>query len=364
MTHDITIPSSLRPNIAALCENLSVPMAYESEPIGADGVERHWLWQPDRSTTAFLIAWSAGQPTTLAMDYLASMSDYRLFPYLADCLHVQLTGEAYPDIYTTLDEEWAATAIGDAVAYVKAHLVLEKPYFLSLPLAPLTYVDAQHLAAVAVNAHSATPRIYGYIQHLLSRQLLPTASEADLADAFTPEEEIEVDIPQHQSIGRVRSWHLDGEETWESFSQSDVEMLLALGEQFLHQGRAVESVVLNDLGTLFQEGVGVARDGERAAFWFREAIAQGETLYAPSNLGDLYRKGCAPLPTDLAAAYVAYTLGIAPYAHYRIGQAWEEGWHAAPDLDRAMAWYERAAQEGHHLALKRLGRNAPPSTAE
>lgn len=131
MTHDIILPSLSRPNIATLCESLSVPVAYESESLGDDGVERHWLWQPELSTTAFLIVWSESQPTTLAMDYLASMSDYRLFPYLADCLHVQLTGKAYLDIYQALDEEWMATAIGDAVAYVKAHLVLGKPYFLS-----------------------------------------------------------------------------------------------------------------------------------------------------------------------------------------------------------------------------------------
>ena len=119
-------------------------------------------------------------------------------------------------------------------------------------------------------------------------------------------------------------------------------------------GSRVEGVVLNDLGTLFQEGIGVAQDGDRAAYWFREAIRLGERWYAPSNLGDLYRKGCGTLAPSLTEAFKAYCVSEDPYAHYRIGQAYEEGWTGAPDMDKAMEWYRRAADERHHLAIRRL----------
>ena len=114
--------------------------------------------------------------------------------------------------------------------------------------------------------------------------------------------------------------------------------------------------MLNDIGTLFHEGVGTKIDGEKAVFWFNEALKAGDTLYAPTNLGDLYRKGCGTVAPSLEKAFEAYKKSTDPYAHYRIGQAYEEGWTDKPDREKAMRWYERAAREGHHLAIKRLSR--------
>lgn len=210
------------------------------------------------------------------------------------------------------------------------------------------------LAEYGVSLHSSTPRIYGYIQFLMKQHRMKEATEEELAsDRQLEDQEFTVDVPQHVSIGRVKSWQLDGAETWESFAAEDVRMLLELGEGFRH-GKKVEGVVLNDLGTLFQEGIGVAQDGDRAAYWFREAIRLGERWYAPSNLGDLYRKGCGALAPSLTEAFKAYCVSEDPYAHYRIGQAYEEGWTGAPDMDKAMEWYRRAADERHHLAIRRL----------
>ena len=53
-------------------------------------------------------------------------------------------------------------------------------------------------------------------------------------------------------------------------------------------------------------------------------------------------------------AFKAYSQSIDPYAHYRIGQAYEEGWIGEPQAALAMQWYRKAAEEGHHLAIKRL----------
>ena len=44
--------------------------------------------------------------------------------------------------------------------------------------------------------------------------------------------DVEIDVPQHVSIGRVKSWQTDGTETWESFSREDVDMLLELGKEY------------------------------------------------------------------------------------------------------------------------------------
>ena len=210
------------------------------------------------------------------------------------------------------------------------------------------------LAEVATGLHSSTPRIYGYSQFLMRNQRLKQATDEEFAaDQKLSEQEIMVDVPQHTSIGKVKSWQLDGAETWESYAEEDIKRLLALGELY-KQGKPVDGVVLNDLGTIYQEGIGVKQDGYLAEYWFRQAIAQGDHHYAPSNLGDLYRKGCAMLPASLPQALQAYLLSEDPYAHYRIGQAYEEGWTGTSDIKKAMKWYRIAEKEGHHLAVKRL----------
>ena len=120
-------------------------------------------------------------------------------------------------------------------------------------------------------------------------------------------------------------------------------------------GLQLQGVVLNDIGTIHQEGIGIPMDGEEAIYWFTEAYEAGDTLYAPTNLGDLYRKGCGKVKPNLKKAFEAYLLSTDPYAHYRIGQAYEEGWMGRLDMELAMKWYHKAAEEGHHLAIKRLG---------
>ena len=120
------------------------------------------------------------------------------------------------------------------------------------------------------------------------------------------------------------------------------------------QGKPLHGVVLNDIGTLHQEGVGITTDGESAIYWFKEAYKNGDKLYAPTNLGDLYRKGCGEVKSNLKLAFEAYQLSIDPYAHYRIGQAYEENWTGISDMDLAMKWYRQSAEEGHHLAIKRI----------
>jgi TPR repeat protein len=59
----------------------------------------------------------------------------------------------------------------------------------------------------------------------------------------------------------------------------------------------------------------------------------------------------------LKEAYEAFLLSDDPYAYYRIGQAFEEGWLGEVNPETAMKWYEKSANCGHHLALKRLGKS-------
>ena len=316
----------------------------------------HWYFHREgQSTTLFALNFNREDMYEVSIDNLASYEDLKFFPYLVDSLAKFLNGKMELEkIYEELNEEWIEETIAEEIANLKASLTILPQYFIAQPMDDLCYVSLDALADFGVNLHSSTPRIYGYIQYLMRNHLLPCLN--DWSEMETPEEadeEMEVDVPQHVAIGRVKSWQLDGSETYETYSQEDVEHLLSLAQSY-KQGKPLHGVVLNDIGTLHQEGVGIPVDGESAIYWFTEAYQNGDKLYAPTNLGDLYRKGCGIVEANLPKAFQSYQLSIDPYAHYRIGQAYEEGWISSPDLEKAMKWYKQAAEEGHHLAIKRM----------
>ena len=315
----------------------------------------HWYFhRKGTSTTLFAINYNLQGTYEVSIDNLAAYEDLKFFPYLVDSFAKFLNGILDVDnIYEELNEDWIEETIADEVAYLKATLTILLKYFLAQPMDELAYISLETLAPLGVNLHSSTPRIYGYAQYLMRNHSLPCLKDWDEMDVPDIDEEIEVDIPQHVAIGRVKSWQLDGSETYETYSQDDVEHLLSLASEHKH-GKPLHGVVMNDIGTLHQEGIGMPVNGEEAIYWFTEAYKAGDTLYAPTNLGDLYRKGCGNVNPCLKKSFEAYQLSIDPYAHYRIAQAYEEGWTGEVDMNKAMKWYKQAAEEGHHLAIKRI----------
>lgn len=315
----------------------------------------HWYFHCEgTSTTLFAINYHLQGTYEVSIDNLASYNDLKFFPYLADSLAKFLQGRLdFENIYETLNENWIEETIADEIASLKATLSILPQYFVTQPIDDFSYVSLETLKDFGVNLKSSTPRIYGYLQYLMRHHLLPTLNDWDEMETDYTDEEVEVDIPQHIPIGRVKSWQLDGSETYETYSQEDVEHLLSLADEY-KKGKSLHGVVLNDIGTIYQEGIGISVNGKEAVYWFREAYKQGDKLYAPTNLGDLYRKGCGNVKPCLKKAFESYLLSTDPYAHYRIGQAYEEGWTGEYDMVKAMKWYQQAAEEGHHLAIKRM----------
>jgi len=322
------------------------------------GMVSYYFYFKDSSTTLFALDVEEGS-VSLCIDGLAAWDDYKRFPYILDILCLYLTDAHYVSdgktAYQLFDEDWIADTMGEAVAYIKATLGLVQRYYVKLPIQEGTYITEELLNEHGVSLRSSTPRIYGYIHYLMRYHTLP--SDFTLWNSKIDEGVNEVYVPQHESIGKVKSWMLDGSETWESYSQEDVDLLLLIAASYSDGNRTTKGVVLNDIGTIYQMGIGVTKSGQKAAYWFNEGYRQGDHWFSPTNLGDLYRKGCAELPPDLQKAYNAYLLSDDPYAWYRIGQAWEEGWiEAKHDLDIAISWYRKSAKEKHHLAIKALQR--------
>jgi len=323
-----------------------------------DGMKSYYFYFPEDSSTLFVIDAEPGK-SSLCIDGLASWADYKRFPYILDILNQYLRGEHYvlegKTAFQVFDEEWIADSMGEEIANLKALLSLAEKYYLSLPVVEGTYVTKAILEEHGVCLHSSTPRIYGYIQYLLEFSSLPADEYPEPFPVSLLEEE--VDVPQHQPIGKVKSWMQDGSETWESYSREDVDLLLTIAARYLEGDRTIKGVVLNDIGTLYQMGIGVQLSGAQAAYWFREGYLQGDHWFSPTNLGDMYRKGCGEEQPNLQKAYDAYLLSDDPYAWYRIGQAWEEEWKpGCHDMTKALEWYVKAAEAGHHLAIKALER--------
>ena len=95
---------------------------------------------------------------------------------------------------------------------LKSALSVFPRYYVGFPLEGVGYISLDLLAQYGVNLHSSTPRIYGYIQYIMRNGLLPQATDAELEEDRNREDlETEVDVPQHISIGRVKSWQIGRE---------------------------------------------------------------------------------------------------------------------------------------------------------
>ncbi|MGL4959622.1 MAG: peptidoglycan-binding protein [Inquilinus sp.] len=104
----------------------------------------------------------------------------------------------------------------------------------------------------------------------------------------------------------------------------------------------------HDLGTFFALGIGVPRDLEQAAYWYRRAADHG-VANAAYNLGVLLERGLG-VPRDPAAA-VACFREAAQAGHAgalnALGLAYLNGSGVARDPTEALVWFQQASAGGN-----------------
>jgi TPR repeat protein len=113
----------------------------------------------------------------------------------------------------------------------------------------------------------------------------------------------------------------------------------------------------SDLGVMYADGRGVAKNESEAVIWFRRA-AEKDHAGAQYNLGMMYEKGRGVVrdPDEAVVWYQkAAALGVVP-AQYSLGVALYANGEFDPQayLDAAM-WFRRAAEAGHPGAQFNLG---------
>ena len=114
-----------------------------------------------------------------------------------------------------------------------------------------------------------------------------------------------------------------------------------------------DDVILNDLGIIYNDAIGARRDIQKAIKYYSMAMELGNNL-AMSNLADIYRKGSWGAEKNPAKAFELYKRCTLPYAYFRVGEAYENGWGVEKNLDEAKANYRIAYKAGHPLARKKL----------
>ena len=113
-------------------------------------------------------------------------------------------------------------------------------------------------------------------------------------------------------------------------------------------------------GWTAEKGSNGAADPTEAVYWYGLAAADGDGK-ALTNLGTLLVRGRGVPRPDPDAAAVLWEVAAArgeTTAMFNLGAMWEHGIGVASDLDKAKAWYQRAAAKGDagaRAALKRLG---------
>ena len=88
-------------------------------------------------------------------------------------------------------------------------------------------------------------------------------------------------------------------------------------------------------------------------YWYERSADLGND-FARSNLADVLRKGTQGYPKDLKRAFELYKACGLPYAFYRVGEFYENGWAVEKDLELAKEYYRVAYRENHPLAKRKL----------
>lgn len=104
----------------------------------------------------------------------------------------------------------------------------------------------------------------------------------------------------------------------------------------------------NNLGYLYEHGLGVDQSYSEAMVWYSRAAEAGQ-VHSQYNLATLYHYGRGTLKNQSAALqwYAAAANAGLPEAQYMMAEYQREGWGGKKDAALALSWYLKAAKQGH-----------------
>ena len=125
---------------------------------------------------------------------------------------------------------------------------------------------------------------------------------------------------------------------------------------FLRGAEHGDARAMNNLGSLYEKGLGVAQDYTKAREWYEKAADNGDAV-AMGNLGILYSTGHG-VAQDYAKAREWFEKAVHKgynRAMTNVGWLYQSGQGVAQDYAKAREWYEKAASKGCELAMTNIG---------
>ena len=124
------------------------------------------------------------------------------------------------------------------------------------------------------------------------------------------------------------------------------------------QARALlgDPAAQTDLGYAYDNGIGVAPDGQAALYWYKKAADQGFAI-ASFNIGSLYLAG-RHVTQDYAQAAMHFEAASAQdhaTAQLELGRMYRYGVLGGVDMERAIEYFEASALLGNASAAANLG---------
>ncbi|HEY8035184.1 MAG TPA: tetratricopeptide repeat protein [Methylobacter sp.] len=135
--------------------------------------------------------------------------------------------------------------------------------------------------------------------------------------------------------------------------QGQVEKALPLYLQLANQGNADAQF---NVGLIYANGQGIAKDDKQAVDWFSKAANQGHRE-AQTKLGFMYATGKGVEQNYNSAVYWCYKAAEQGdvIAQYNLGQMYAKGQGVAKDNSLAVSWFSKAAAQGDAHAQYSLG---------
>lgn len=130
----------------------------------------------------------------------------------------------------------------------------------------------------------------------------------------------------------------------------------AAADWFRNAAEAGDSAAMINLGVCYFQGAGVDLDHTKAVKWYREAAEVGDR-YAMKVLADCYEQGRG-VDVDWVEAMKWYRMAAEAgdsRTMFKLGVYYEQGRRTDVDLAEALKWYRMAAEVGHNGAMSILG---------
>jgi len=146
--------------------------------------------------------------------------------------------------------------------------------------------------------------------------------------------------------------HADFQAGMDAYYQGDYATALKEWRPLADQGDAVAQ---NNLGVMYDQGLGVPQDAVEAVRWYRLAAEQGDAG-AQNNLGVMYKKGLG-VPQNYGAAVRWYRLSADQgdaAGQAKLGASYMAGQGVPQDYVQAHMWANLAAAQNNEEGVTKL----------